>query len=86
MEEKKSTFNVLFYLKKNAPKKDGSVPIMIRTTIDGEIKTRSAKLCVIPAQWDQNIMRVIGKSAFAQQINNALDLWERNIGGKYDKI
>lgn len=86
MEEKKSTFNVLFYLKKNAPKKDGSVPVMIRTTIDGKIKTRSAKLSILPAQWDQNTMRAIGKSACAQQINNALDVWERNIGGKYDKI
>ena len=48
MEEKKSTFKVLFYLKKNAPKKDGTVPIMIRTTIDGVEKTRSAKVSVNP--------------------------------------
>lgn len=34
MEEKKSTFTVLFYLKKNAPKKDGTVPIMIRITVE----------------------------------------------------
>ena len=33
----RSTFKVLFYLKKNAPKKDGSVPVMCRITIDGTI-------------------------------------------------
>ena len=31
----RSTFKVLFYLKKNAPKKNGSVPVMCRITIDG---------------------------------------------------
>ena len=44
MEEKKSTFKVLFYLKKSAPKKDGTVPIMIRITVNGVDKTRSAKI------------------------------------------
>ena len=33
----RSTFKVLFYLKKNAPKKNGSVPVMCRITIDGTI-------------------------------------------------
>ena len=33
----RSTFKVLFYLKKNAPKKDGFVPVMCRITIDGTI-------------------------------------------------
>ena len=31
---KKSTFKVLFYLKKNAPKKNGKVTVMCRITID----------------------------------------------------
>lgn len=86
MEEKKSTFSVLFYLKKNAPKKDGTVPIMIRITVDGADKTRSAKLSVDPARWDKVKMRVKGKDSYAQQINNVLDQWMRNIGAKYDKI
>ena len=86
MEEKKSTFTVLFYLKKNAPKKDGTVPIMIRITVDGADKTRSAKLSVDPARWDKVKMRVKGKDSYAQQINNVIDQWMRNIGAKYDKI
>ena len=31
-------------------------------------------------------MRVKGKDSYAQQINNVLDQWMRNIGAKYDKI
>ena len=38
-----STFKVLFYLKKNAPKKNGSVPVMCRITIDGTIAQFSCK-------------------------------------------
>ena len=33
----KSTFNVLFYLKRNAIRKDGKMPIVARITIDGII-------------------------------------------------
>lgn len=33
----RSTFKILFYLKKNAPKPDGSIPIMCRISIDGSI-------------------------------------------------
>ena len=47
MEEKKSTFTVLFYLKKNAPKKDGTVPIMIRITVV-QTKQEVQNLVLIP--------------------------------------
>ena len=36
----KSTFRILFYLKKNEPKKDGTVTIMARITVDGETGQR----------------------------------------------
>ena len=32
----KSTFKTLFYLKKNEPKKNGHVVIMVRITVDGD--------------------------------------------------
>ena len=31
----KSTFSVIFYLKRQAVKKDGTVPVMGRITVDG---------------------------------------------------
>jgi hypothetical protein len=42
----KSTFKILFYLKKNSPKPDGTVPVMGRSTIDGIISQFSCKLNV----------------------------------------
>ena len=36
----RSTFKVLFYLKCNAPKKDGLIPVMCRITINGKIAHR----------------------------------------------
>ena len=34
---KKSTFKILFYLKKNAPKKNEKVAIMCRITVNGKL-------------------------------------------------
>lgn len=48
----KSTFKVLFYLKKNEPKKNGHVTIMIRVTVDGSNTQFSSKLDMHPDDWD----------------------------------
>lgn len=32
----RSTFKVLFYLKRNAPKKNGLIPVMCRITVNGK--------------------------------------------------
>ena len=40
----KSTFKILFYLRKNQVNKDGTVCIMIRLSLNGEISQFSSKL------------------------------------------
>ncbi len=40
----KSTFKVLFYLKKGSEKKNGEVMIMVRITIDGKLLDIPTKL------------------------------------------
>ena len=42
----RSTFKVLFYLKRNAPKKNGLIPVMCRITVNGKIAQFSCKLDV----------------------------------------
>jgi len=44
----KSTFKVLFYLKRNAIRKDGKMPIVARVTIDGIIAQFNTKLDIQP--------------------------------------
>ena len=56
----RSTFKVLFYLKKNAPKKNGSVPVMCRITIDGTIAQFSCKCDIHPDLWDDRSRRYPG--------------------------
>ena len=51
-QSKRSTFKLLFYLKKNEPKKNGAVAIMGRITIDGKPATFSTKLEIQPDNWD----------------------------------
>lgn len=81
-QTKKSTFKLLFYLKKNELKKNGNAPIMARITIDGTPKTFGTKLEIDPNNWDLIHGRVQGKSAQALSINKKLD----NIRGRIDKI
>lgn len=42
----RSTFRVLFYLKRNAPKKNGMIPVMCRITVNGKVSQFSSKLDV----------------------------------------
>ena len=81
-QTKKSTFKLLFYLKKNELKKNGNAPIMARITIDGTAKTLGTKLEINPNNWNLKFGRVEGKSSVALNINQKLD----NIRGRIDKI
>ena len=58
----KSTFRILFYLKKNEPKKDGTVTIMARITVDGETKQFSTKKIILPEDWDIVLLNKAGKA------------------------
>ena len=44
----RSTFKVLFYVKKGSEKPNGNLPLMCRITVDGEIKQFSCKMDVPP--------------------------------------
>lgn len=81
-QAKKSTFKLLFYLKKNELKKNGNAPIMARITIDGVPKTFGTKLEINLNIWDLKFGRVLGKSTQALSINKKLD----NIRGRIDTI
>lgn len=64
----RNTFNVLFYIKKNAPLRNGNAPIMGRITINGERTQFSTRLSVAPEHWDVGMGRVAGRSNAAGRI------------------
>ncbi len=83
---KRSTFKVLFYLKKNAPKKNGKVPIMCRITVNSEQSTFSTKVDISISNWDLKYGRVLGKSKEAQTLNTKLDNIRLGIEESHSKI
>lgn len=81
----RSTFKVLFYLKKNSLK-DGKAPIMGRITVNGTIAQFSCKLNIKPSFWDTKANRAESKSLEAQKINQKLDNIRTQIGKQYQSI
>lgn len=69
----KSTFKVLFYLKRNAERKDGRMPIISRITVNGKIAQFSTKLEINPKDWNVDLGRALGRSSDAQRINSLLE-------------
>ena len=49
----KSTFRILFYVKKDKKRADGTYPVMCRITIDGEPSRFNTKVNVNPNIWEQ---------------------------------
>lgn len=58
----RSTFKVLFYLKHNAPKKNGVVPVMCRVIVNGKVSQFSCKLEVEEKSWNVELGRPSGLS------------------------
>lgn len=69
----KSTFRILFYLRKNYLNKSGKAGIMVRLTVNGDMVQFSSKLDIEPALWDTKAGKAIGNSVKARQMNSMLD-------------
>lgn len=82
----RSTFKVLFYLKKKSPKQNGYVPVMGRITINGGIAQFSAKISINPINWDVRAGRALGKSLESQETNRTLDKIRVQINTHYQEI
>lgn len=77
----KSTFKVLFYLKKGSEKRNGEVTIMARVTVDGKICQFSTKQSIHPDNWSVKAGKAMGKSAV--QLNKLLDDIKASINHIY---
>ena len=82
----KSTFSTIFYLKRQAARKDGTVPVMGRITVDGTQTQFSCKITIDPKVWDIKSGRAIGRSAAAIEANRMLDNMRVSINKHYREI
>ena len=81
----RSTFKVLFYVKRQA-EKSGQVPVMGRITINGTMSQFSCKLTVRSTLWDAKANKASGKSLEAQRLNEKLENIKTNIGKQYQRL
>ena len=82
----RNTFKVLFYIKKNAPLRNGNTPIMGRITINGQRTQLSTRLSVDPNLWNVNLGRVTGRRADAVRINEQLSQIRYHIERCYNTL
>ena len=82
----RSTFKVLFYLKRNKEKTQSAVPVMGRITVNGTISQFSAKLTVPERLWEVRGGRAKGRSLEADRINRHLDDIRSQIDRHYRDI
>lgn len=82
----RSTFKILFYLKRNAPKKNGLIPVMCRITVNGKVSQFSCKLDVEEKLWNVELGRMSGRSLVAQEANRMLDKIRVGINKAYQEI
>jgi len=69
----KSTFSILFYMKRNGQKSNGKVPIMGRITVNGMAVQFAAKVEIMPEYWNVKAGKAIGRHVEVQEANNILE-------------
>jgi len=73
------TFNLLFIIKKNKIRTNGTAPIYLRITIDGKVSDIAAKRYIEPHKWDSKARKAIGNSQEAKTLNIYLKTLEQEV-------
>lgn len=79
----KSTFKLLFFIKRNAIKQSGKAPIIARITLDGKIAQISTQLEIEPSLWNIKHGKASGRALEANTINNSIDSIRSTIYNHY---
>jgi site-specific recombinase XerD len=69
----RSTFKVLFYLKRDKQKANGNAPLFCRITVDGKEARFGMKKDINPKLWDTKAGKAIGRTLEATEINSLID-------------
>ena len=82
----KSTFRILFYGRTNETRKDGTIPLTARVTINGETVAFNIKMSVPAAIWDGKSSRAKGRTPEAVRINRYLDTIHARLISIYQNL
>lgn len=72
-------FSVLFYIKRSKLNENGTVPIYLRITIDGQRTELSTKRDIEPDKWSKSGQKTIGNTEHARAMNNYLKSLEQKV-------
>lgn len=73
------TFNLLFFIKKNKIRTNGTAPIYLRITIDGKAAEIAAKRYIDPKKWDNKAHKAVGNSQEAKILNAYFKTLEQQV-------
>ncbi|KAA6321929.1 Tyrosine recombinase XerD [termite gut metagenome] len=69
----RSTFKVLFFLKRDKQKANGTIPLFCRITLDKKEARFGMKMDINPAHWDVNAGKATGRAKEVPEINSLID-------------
>jgi integrase len=82
----RSTFKILFYLKRDKQKSNGLIPLYCRITVDGAETRFGMKCDVNPKYWDVKTGKATGRTSEATQINQLMDKTQASIYHLYREM
>lgn len=82
----RTTFKLLFFVKRNAAKKNGNAPIIARITIDQIVSQFNTQMEINPANWSVSAGKAAGRSAEAISINTMLDSIRSTVHQHYHAL
>ncbi|MFQ9315247.1 site-specific integrase [Dysgonomonas mossii] len=86
MKAAKSTFKIIFYLRKDKMKKNSFTPIFCRVTISGESVSFNIHTDIHVDMWDANASQASGKTREAMNVNRILDSCKTSLHNMYRDI
>lgn len=82
----RSTFRVLFFLKRDKQKANGHTPIFCRITIDKQEARFGIKKDVDPAIWEVKAGRAVGRTSEVVEINSVIDKIKSTLFSIYNDL
>lgn len=82
----RSTFRVLFFLKRDKQKANGNVPLFCRITIDRQEARFGMKQDVSPSIWDVKAGRAVGRTSEVVEINSVIDKTKSSLFNVYNDL
>ena len=75
----RTTFSLLFYIRRNKLNKNGEAPVFMRLTVNGQRADASVKRFIAPRLWNADKGKALEKSREGKDLNLYLDAISANV-------